>query len=554
MNPEDLHRLLEDYRDGTLTALDAGRLAQVVRGGGPEAEGVRRSLALSGHLGQAFESADDAAFVRSFLERLSAEKGSEEFVTAFARRAASRGVARPRVTARGPSFVPFLVAAGLLAAAVYLLTSGVKPAPLERTSPSARPAAPAEAPLAAAPAPSLAPPERPVVPAELPVAPPAPERVAVPSPSQAPLRTPDALPSPEPPRPLPAPETRVRLVPGVARLDRLEGQVWLSGENGQVRGQPGQELLPGMGLLTGPAPSRASILLPDGTRFQVGPGTQIREITKGARGTHVVLALGTLMADVARQPADQPLSFMTPQGEVRVVGTVLRLVVEPNSTRVEVREGKVHLTRDGKSADVSAGQYALAAPGAPLGVHSLSPEEIVLLPQQARITGAEWSLQRDFKSLTGYALEAGQTPFKVVDAVETRPSYLTYTFFASAEKEYRIWLRTMSFEKGDPWNRDMVTIEPLRATLSQKSPFFGAMPTTAWVVTGVSATPGYSWISGHGEPGKTDPPLVLKFAETGIQTLRVFVGHPWVRLDAIWLSATQKGRPPAKLIPPVTEK
>jgi hypothetical protein len=151
-------------------------------------------------------------------------------------------------------------------------------------------------------------------------------------------------------------------------------------------------------------------------------------------------------------------------------------------------------------------------------------------------------------------LEAGATPFKVVDHVETRPSYATYTFFASADKEYRIWLRATSFEKGDPWTRDMMTIEPTRAAMSQKSPFFGAAPTTAWVVTGVAASPGYSWISGHGEEGKIEPPLVVKFHETGFQTLRVYVGHPWVRLDAIWLSATQKTRPPAKLVPPLAEK
>ncbi|MBV8880090.1 MAG: hypothetical protein JO332_09015, partial [Planctomycetaceae bacterium] len=205
--------------------------------------------------------------------------------------------------------------------------------------------------------------------------------------------------------------------------------------------------------------------------------------------------------------------------------------------------------------DVAAGQYATAGAGLPLAPRSLSPEEIVLHAPQARLTGAEWTPIRDLKSLTGVALEAGQAPFKVVDHVETRPSYATFTFFAPADKEYRIWLRATSQEKGDPWTRDMVTIEPTRAVLSQKSPFFGAAPTTAYVFTGVAATPGYTWMSGHGEEGKAEtPPLTVKFAETGWQNIRVYVGHPWVRVDTLWLSTTQKTRPSAKQTPPPSEK
>jgi hypothetical protein len=556
MNPEEIHRLLEEYQDGTLSDLDARRLADVIRAGGPEAQAVRRSLEFSGHLGQAFEPADDPAFVRSFLERLNAEESSDEFVRAFDRRAAGRILARaPRTAPGGPSVIPFLVAAGLLAAAVFLFTTGRKNEPLDRPAPpSARVTTPEEA-LSAAPAPAPAQaPEPPLPPPAPPVVERPPERIGAPSPAPLPPRPSAPLALQESPRAPAVPETQVRSIPGVAKLDRVEGSVTLTGDAAPVRGESGQEILPGMGLTTGSAPSRASIVLPDGTRLEVGPGAQIREISKGARGTRVAVALGTVTADVARQPADSPLSFLTPHAEARVLGTVLRLVVEGGSTRLEVREGKVRFSREGKSVDVPAGQYALAVAGAPPSVHSLSPDEILLLPQQAKLTGAEWSLQRDLKSLTGVSLEAGPTPFKVVDAVETRPAYATYTFFASAEKEYRIWLRAMSFEKGDPWNRDMVTIEPLRATMNQKSPFFGAMPTTAWVVTGVAATPGYTWMSGHGENGKSDPPLTVKFADTGFQTLRVYVGHPWVRLDAVWLSATQKSRPPAKWIPPLTEK
>jgi hypothetical protein len=46
----------------------------------------------------------------------------------------------------------------------------------------------------------------------------------------------------------------------------------------------------------------------------------------------------------------------------------------------------------------------------------------------------------------------------------------------------------------------------------------------------------------------------VKFAETGWQNIRVYVGHPWIRVDTIWLSTTQKTRPSARQLPPPTEK
>ena len=47
-----------------------------------------------------------------------------------------------------------------------------------------------------------------------------------------------------------------------------------------------------------------------------------------------------------------------------------------------------------------------------------------------------------------------------------------------------------------------------------------------------------------------DAPITIRFNETGPQALRIFVGHPSVRIDSVWLSATQKSRPAAKLLPP----
>jgi hypothetical protein len=545
MNPEELHVLIEEYRDGTITPADAQRLAEAIRADRGVADRVRRELAFSGHLGQALEGDDDEAFVRSFAERLNAERGGAEFVSAFEKRLRPSSLTRRLAPAR-PSPAPYIVAAGLLLAVLSMLMTRVGRAvpvveQVRHEAPAPVPEAPREEPQPPPPAPEPAP-----APAPRPEEP----KPLDPAPRPTPLNSeePKAAP-PEPPReekPKPEPTRAVKTV--VAKLDKIEGDVRVDGKPASV----GQEV---ESVATGPTKSRANFVLADGSRFSLEADAAIKEIVKGPKGTRIVLSQGTLTGDVAKQQADQPLTIATPQAEARVLGTVFRLVVDTASTRLEVREGKVRLTRESKSVDVSAGQYASAAAGTPLSARALSPEEIVLTPSQAKLTGAEWTLVRDPKSLTGVVLEAGQAPFKVTDHVQTRPSYATFTFFAPADKEYRIWLRATSFEKGDPWTRDMVTIEPTRATLSQKSPFFGAAPTTAYVFTGVAAAPGYTWMSGHGEEVKPEaPPLTVKFAETGWQNIRVYVGHPWVRVDTLWLSSTQKTRPPAKQTPPATEK
>jgi hypothetical protein len=66
---------------------------------------------------------------------------------------------------------------------------------------------------------------------------------------------------------------------------------------------------------------------------------------------------------------------VSPQGEARILGTVLRLTVETGnkeSTRLEVLEGKVRLTRTGGiSVEVPAGHAAVLAEGTELAARPL---------------------------------------------------------------------------------------------------------------------------------------------------------------------------------------
>jgi len=176
-----------------------------------------------------------------------------------------------------------------------------------------------------------------------------------------------ARPSEGIPRPAPLP-TKTETI--VATIERVEGRVTLLAGAGSTAVAAPQVLLPGQGLETAAKDGSAILTFGDRTQLELGPGTEIRDVYdqelpgKGARGKRLLVARGRVAASVAKQPPDQPFVLSTPHGEAKVVGTTLRLTVDPSATRLEVTEGKVRLSRlDGKSVDVPAGQVAVAAAG-----------------------------------------------------------------------------------------------------------------------------------------------------------------------------------------------
>ena len=554
MNPEEIHRLLEAYLEGTIGEEEARRLSAAIRAGGDDAAAVRRELELTGLLGQAIEGTDDEAFARSLEERRRAERGEADFLRVLDRRASWRSAQR-RAAARRGSHALALAAAGLLlalGAALALWGLVRRPgeeAPVQAAKPTEAapdlqpPAPPKPAPRPAPPQPEPAPPESPAPP-PAPPPPPKPEP-ETPPPAEEPMPLP-----PEPPPPPAAEPTRA--IPVLA-FQGVEGNVFVLNAAGRAPAQKGQEVLPGQGVVASGAAGRAALLYADGTRLDMGGETWIREFLDPGRAPakRVILAQGTVSAEIARQPADRPMVFVTPHAEARVLGTSLRLTVEAAMTLLEVREGRVRLIRDGRTVDAGAGQYAMAGPGLPSSARPMDVSEIVLVPQEAKIVGTEWVIVRDAKSSSGLALETVQAPYKPIDHVEKRPAYTTFAFYAGADKDYCLWIRAVSLGAGDPWLRDMVTVEPHHARLSRKSPFFGEAPTNAYVIEGISNSTVYAWVGSHAEEGKADPPpLSVRFQRTGMQTLRLYGVHRSVRIDAIWLSATQKTRPAAKQLPP----
>ena len=153
-------------------------------------------------------------------------------------------------------------------------------------------------------------------------------------------------------------------IPTIARIDQLEGEVTLVTPDGREPAQVGKALRPGTGIETGEKEGTV-VSFPDGTKIALAAGTRLREITDGEAGKRVFVAAGKVAAEVARQAAKQPMVFHTPHGEARVVGTQLTLEVSADSTRLDVTEGRVRLTRrpDGNSVLVRAGYYAIAGAG-----------------------------------------------------------------------------------------------------------------------------------------------------------------------------------------------
>lgn len=172
-----------------------------------------------------------------------------------------------------------------------------------------------------------------------------------------------------------APE-RPSTAASVARLDQVDGDVFLVGPAGRTAAKGGEVLPAGHGVETGPAKSAAVILFPDQTRIEMGPGTALGEL-RADGGKRVTVTRGELRALVAKQPRDQGMVFATPHAEALVLGTILRLSVDSDpakGTRLEVEEGRVRLTNlDRKSVEVSAGHVAVAAAGTELVARSSDP-------------------------------------------------------------------------------------------------------------------------------------------------------------------------------------
>jgi hypothetical protein len=155
----------------------------------------------------------------------------------------------------------------------------------------------------------------------------------------------------------------------LAKVEEISGEAFVVTKDGKSPVTAEANLLPGQGLETGGGTSRIVLRFSDKTRVDLGPETLLAEV-KTDSGKRLALTQGTVRAVVAKQPKGEPLIFTTPYGDAKVVGTTLRLYVDPDprkGTKLEVEEGKVELKNlTGRAIMVESGHYAVAAVGVEL--------------------------------------------------------------------------------------------------------------------------------------------------------------------------------------------
>lgn len=161
----------------------------------------------------------------------------------------------------------------------------------------------------------------------------------------------------------------------LARVEEIFGEAYRVTKDGKTPLVAGTDVFPAEGLQTGGDASRIVLRFPDKTRVDLGPATSVTEM-KIERGKRLALTQGTLRAVVAKQPVDQPMIIETPHGKSTVLGTTLRIVIDPDpakGTRLEVEEGKVELGNlAGRTVSVESGHYAVAADGVGLVAKPIS--------------------------------------------------------------------------------------------------------------------------------------------------------------------------------------
>ncbi len=180
--------------------------------------------------------------------------------------------------------------------------------------------------------------------------------------------------------PKPAPRKPTTVV-AMAKLMSTTGTVHILAYGKKIPAQAGQDLLSGQGIETVGPLSWAALRFADGTRLEIWSDTRVARISEPADGSHgkqAIVTEGTLLGAVVKQPPGRPLVVTTPNGEARVLGTVLSITVEPDgvgATRLEVGHGKVQFVESmkGKSIDVTSGLYTVASAGNDMNLKGIPP-------------------------------------------------------------------------------------------------------------------------------------------------------------------------------------
>lgn len=283
----------------------------------------------------------------------------------------------------------------------------VEPAPEIRPEPIVKPK---PAPIRPTSLPRQTPPAPPKLPAPRisPEAPPAPKKPAPPPPKPDP--TPKLLPAPRP--------TTTSVT--VARAERVTGDVHVLAGTSATPLKTGVQITAGQGIRTLGVQATASLVYPDKSRMELGGDTTVLHL-ETARGKSALLSSGVITVKASKQPEGRPMILSTPHAEVRVLGTEFTLRVTPSSTRLDVAEGRVRLTRksDGASVEVESGHFTVAGPSAPLAVSARpgSKPPILLVAGTLALSPGDRAVKARLEKLGHSVVVKDDAGFAASDAV-----------------------------------------------------------------------------------------------------------------------------------------
>jgi hypothetical protein len=236
----------------------------------------------------------------------------------------------------------------------------------------------------------------------------------------------------------------------------------------------------------------------------------------------------------------------TRHAEATVVGTRFAVSVTAEATRLEVREGRVRFQRAGDraGAEVRAGQYAVAGPAAEPVARALPIDEVAIPPSQGIAVGSDWKLVKDASAAGGVALESLKTSNKLPGLRKEDPR-LAFRVVVDADRDYHVWVRGCALAEHQI-ARDAVVLDfgPNALVSERPGPNQGkAGGTPRALFNGFMHRQGYWWIGGDADGGNDEEPVVVRFFKPGEQTILLYAYESPVRIDAVWLSASQKTRP-----------
>ncbi|HYE99634.1 MAG TPA: protein kinase [Planctomycetota bacterium] len=312
-------------------------------------------------------------------------------------------------------------------------------------------------------------------------------------------------------------------------LPEVHGRVVLQSDARVVLARAWMGIGEGQALQTLSGESRARVAFADGRRISVLPNSVVRGLARGAPEIDqgAVLAAGAFRL----RTADAEIDLESGEACVEVVAS---------ATRVSVSAGRARLTRrsDGAAVDIPAGRQATTAGGPDLAARTATADEIVLLPGHAVISG-EWRR-------SGQALEIAETRpaegWKPL--LESRKAGgATFTFWAEADRLYSVWVRAEAPLKHI--HHDAVFLEFADTEFVRRPKRIWAfLDVEGMVINGFYRNEGAWWIGGDADADQDLPPTQVRFRRSGLQTLRVHPFETPIRLEAIWLSASQTDRPP----------